>query len=349
MNRANNEPQRPNTVPVEAIWNASENKWELGQKNEQGKHVGEWKWWLAPNGHLVCHVFLDNQGGIINLKRFHPNGEVSEYGKRKNNMWIERVWIRSTEKTTEIFPLYGEENVWKASLVIPQTVPPTYDLYDKEGNHLNGKVNLPVEQFLNDSELETAVEALKRYQLFLEEIKDKSYYHKYELHFSDSPIKFEAIQQLQQRLDIGLPPSYVDFITNHGLFGIGNNTLLPQMYFRLWDLAEIINAKELLFEQYDVESVKDLADDMDLDESTLKSLDNFIAFAQLGEEDYFGFDARSRSTQTNEMEVSELLFEDDEIQSYAEYKPEIIEVNGFDLFISGMIDAIVLDYFEGGN
>jgi len=47
------EQDRPSTVPAEARWNADENEWEIGEYDEDGNMIGEWKWWLAPNGHLV--------------------------------------------------------------------------------------------------------------------------------------------------------------------------------------------------------------------------------------------------------------------------------------------------------
>lgn len=36
------EPTRPSNVPTDAVWNAGENEWELGEKNAAGNHVGEW-------------------------------------------------------------------------------------------------------------------------------------------------------------------------------------------------------------------------------------------------------------------------------------------------------------------
>lgn len=130
------EPSRPSTVPASAVWNARENEWELGNKNAAGKPIGEWKWWLAPNGHLVCHTLFDAQGGMVKATRFHPNGEPSreiDVASGKD------VYYRSTEPTTENFA-YGTEgeNVWRA--VKRGGYPISFDYYDRDGKHLNPEV-----------------------------------------------------------------------------------------------------------------------------------------------------------------------------------------------------------------
>ncbi len=128
--------ERPATVPKEAVWNASQNEWELGEKNEQGQYIGEWKWWLAPNGYLCCHTFFDDHGNILSFKRFHPNGEISRYGTYENGQQIEDVYLKSSEPTTEVF-VYGntDDKVFKA--VKRPGVPVSFDYFDKDGNHLN--------------------------------------------------------------------------------------------------------------------------------------------------------------------------------------------------------------------
>ncbi|MFK7799595.1 MAG: hypothetical protein AB8E82_19235 [Aureispira sp.] len=128
--------KRPVTVPKEAIWNASQNEWELGVKNDQGNYIGEWKWWLAPKGHLCCHTFFDENGQVLSFKRFHPNGEVSRYGTFENGKQIEDVYLKSTEATTENFA-YGNSdgNAFKA--VKRSGVPVSFDYFDKDGVHLN--------------------------------------------------------------------------------------------------------------------------------------------------------------------------------------------------------------------
>ncbi|WP_407557721.1 hypothetical protein [Winogradskyella sp. 4-2091] len=132
----NNNLEKPITVPQQAIWNPSQNEWELGAKNEQGNYVGEWKWWLAPNGHLCCHTFFDDNGQILSFKRFHPNGEVSRYGTFENGVQIEDVYLKSSEPTSEVFAFgNSEDKVFKA--VKKAGSPVRFDYYDKNGIHLN--------------------------------------------------------------------------------------------------------------------------------------------------------------------------------------------------------------------
>lgn len=156
------EPQRPTTVPTEAIWNSRDNEWELGKVNTQGKHIGEWKWWLAPKGHLCCHTFFDEAGNIISFKRFHPNGEVSRYGSFEGGKAIEDVYLKSTESTSEVFA-YGntDARVWKA--VKKPGVPVEFDYYDKEGNHLNPQpkeAQLPIEPIIGEEKIQQTKEKI---------------------------------------------------------------------------------------------------------------------------------------------------------------------------------------------
>ena len=152
---------RPATVPQEAIWNPSDNEWELGSKNENGKYIGEWKWWLAPNGHLCCHTFFDDAGNMLSFKRFHPNGEVSREGVFENGVQKQDVYYKSSEPTSEIFA-YGnnDDNVYKA--VKKPGVPVRFDYYDKEGNHLNAPIEQKELISEQDSEIsEKEIEAIK--------------------------------------------------------------------------------------------------------------------------------------------------------------------------------------------
>ncbi|WP_027420526.1 hypothetical protein [Crocinitomix catalasitica] len=132
----NEDQERPLTVPKEAIWNASQNEWELGKKNDQGKYIGEWKWWLAPKGHLCCHTIFDDNGRMLSFKRFHPNGEVSRYGTFENGVQIEDVYLKSSAPTSEVFAFgSSDDKVYKA--VKKTGSPVSFDYYDKDDNHLN--------------------------------------------------------------------------------------------------------------------------------------------------------------------------------------------------------------------
>ncbi len=108
-----NEPTRPDTVPPEAIWNEAENEWEIGEHRD-GVPVGEWKWWLAPTGHLCCHTFYDDNGNIKSFTRYHPDGTMSRKGTYKDG--VEHgitTYQRSHNPTLEGFPPDFDEQIWR--------------------------------------------------------------------------------------------------------------------------------------------------------------------------------------------------------------------------------------------
>ena len=143
---ASSKPQRPAHIPQGASWDPTSHEWGFGTKNAQGAYVGEWKWWLAPDGHLCCNTFFDDSGNMISFKRFHPNGEVSREGTFENGVALSDVYYRSTGETNEVFADNNENpHVWKA--VKRNGVPVTFDYFDKQGNHLNPvvkKSTLPI-------------------------------------------------------------------------------------------------------------------------------------------------------------------------------------------------------------
>lgn len=105
FNKKNNQSQKPTNVPKEAVWNESENEWELGRRNEDGQEIGEWKWWLAPNGHLCCHTFFKEDGsGDFTFTRFHPDGSYSQKGQYVDGVQHgEFISRKSVNETTEIY------------------------------------------------------------------------------------------------------------------------------------------------------------------------------------------------------------------------------------------------------
>lgn len=147
--------KKPTTVPMEALWNASGSEWELGKKNDQGKYVGEWKWWLYPNGHLCCHTFFDDNGTILSFKRFHPNGEISRLGTYNNGVQMEDIYFKSSEPTTENFA-YGSSDTKVYKAVKRPGVPVSFDYYDQEGNHLNPPIE--TKELIAEEETEVSPE-----------------------------------------------------------------------------------------------------------------------------------------------------------------------------------------------
>lgn len=131
----NNEPQRPNTVPEEAVWNESENEWELGGKNKDGVEIGEWKWWLAPNGHLVCHTFFKEDGsGDLTFTRFHADGTFSQKGQYVDGVQHgEFISQKSKNPTTEV---YNPRDGFKAVTTFKEGYVIEEHYFDDNGNEI---------------------------------------------------------------------------------------------------------------------------------------------------------------------------------------------------------------------
>ncbi|MCF6297864.1 MAG: hypothetical protein L3J08_07770 [Flavobacteriaceae bacterium] len=137
---------RPKGVPAEAIWNASNNEWELGSKNEDGGNIGEWKWWLAPNGHLVCHTFFNNDGEMLSYTRYHPDGTFSQKGTyiggEKHGTFEYQKSVNESSESS--FPPQAPENVFKMIYVYDEGEidMSQNQLFDFKGNELDQYGNL---------------------------------------------------------------------------------------------------------------------------------------------------------------------------------------------------------------
>jgi hypothetical protein len=94
-------PQRPESVPAEAWWDASDNEWVLGPKDDDGAKHGEVSYW-RPDGTLCCrceYVHGDPHGSST---RFHQSGEVSQTCTFvKGALHGTRSWFSIEGPTTE--------------------------------------------------------------------------------------------------------------------------------------------------------------------------------------------------------------------------------------------------------
>jgi SMI1 / KNR4 family (SUKH-1) len=333
-------PQKPDN----AIWNPADNEWELGQKNSQGQYIGEWMWWLAPTNHLCCHTFFDDNGNnMLSFTRYHPNGEVSRTGKYENGKEIEDIWYRCTEETTEFYAdYYSPNNSWKAIKRIGK-IPVEFDFYDKDGNHLNGKIELP-ENLIQGTLDETAKEALDRLQNVLNFIesqgKDLNDYlnDNYKPVFKEK-VTVSEIQEAEIRLNIKFPKSYVDFVTNHGLFVLGENNenysalLEPLLLSRLSD--ELESDWEVDWEDY-TEEQKSI-------------MDKIICFSN-GDEGlqstwFYCFDFNTLNPETGEVTI--VGYCQDEWEYLMEDEIEICEEkDAFDAHVKWIVNEAIKEIIE---
>jgi SMI1 / KNR4 family (SUKH-1) len=334
----NNLPQKPGN----AVWNAQENEWELGQKNAAGQYIGEWMWWLAPTNHLCCHTFFDDNGNMLSFTRFHPNGEVSRIGKYENGKEIEDIWYRCTEETTEFYADYYSPNKsWKAIKRIGK-IPVEFDFYDKEGNHLNGKITLP-ENLINGPENETAKEALDRLQNTLNFLESQgkdldNFNDNYKPVFKEK-VTLNEIQEAEERLGIKFPKSYVDFVTTHGLFVLGEKNenysalLEPSLISRLSD--ELESAWGVNWEDYS--------------EEQKAIMDKIICFSN-GDEGlqltwFYCFDFNTLNSKTGQVTI--VGYDQDDWEYLMEDEIEICEEkDAFDAHVKWIVNEAIQEIVE---
>lgn len=128
---------RPAPVPEDAVvdknpWMRQE-QWTSGTTNEHGKRVGSWRWWYL-DGTLSSKATFSDEGGLLTLAHFHPNGELAMQSDRDAGT---EVCVRSTDPS---HPARGrglyDKKAWRAER-IPHSMPVAFRLYDREGTHLN--------------------------------------------------------------------------------------------------------------------------------------------------------------------------------------------------------------------
>lgn len=209
------EPPKPDCVPAEAVWNGAEKEWEIGEKKADGTHVGDWKWWLAPAGYLVCETTHADDGSILYGRRYHPNGEVSrivEKGKPS-------IFFASDEPTIEMYPP-GDISGRSVKAI---TARGFYDAdhYDADGNLIDCKMNLNNYKSVDG---ESVDEAFARLDRFIADIPKhyadydniREVVESYRPKFGDK-LTAADIAAIEKKFSITLPPSYVEFVTTRGL------------------------------------------------------------------------------------------------------------------------------------
>jgi len=67
--------EKHSNVPTSAVWNEQDNRWELGEKNEQGKMTGIWNYWHA-DGDLFRTADYNNGDSPYWAKRFNKDGTL---------------------------------------------------------------------------------------------------------------------------------------------------------------------------------------------------------------------------------------------------------------------------------
>lgn len=339
--------KRPKNVPDAAIWNEEENEWELGKKNTKGKEIGEWNWWLAPNGHLCCQAFYSDSGKLTALKRFHPNGELASTLHYNEDGEEVKTYFKSTGNTNEAYPESYIKNTWEA-----RTNPQDffeYDYFDKDGNHLSIVSVVPALKDLKNGPInETAKEAITRLNTVLdlinesEDIEDYEYEEDIYLDEKHRPhcvqeVTIEDLVKYEKELNIKFPPSYKNFVLENGLIVFGEYNDYQRMMFL--DYAKLGDHLECDW---------GLDPKVDLSKEENDRLDKIITFSYgdegLQTEWFHCFDYNTLNTETQEVEVVD--FDQDKSYALVFKTSKICKTKGFDDYMSRVVDIEIKNIMD---
>ena len=177
---------------------------------------------------------------------------------------------------------------------------------------------------------QNAKKALEIYQDYINQIKDlkklQNEFHKsYSIYYSKKKNELKNVAE-------NMPKSYIDFVTNNGLFSIGK---IPD--FELLPARELFSALTKQKEDLGVTTLKELSYDMNgLSETKIQKLENIFLFARLGHE-YYGFDKRSFNADTGEMNHIFFMQDDGHIKCLFDKKVEKCTNKGFDFFVAEIL------------
>lgn len=303
--------KKPVTVPEEARWNEDNYEWELGKRNKNGDEIGEWSWWEASEGYLSCHAFFTDDGNLVSVKRFHPNGECSlelSYSQEGKEL---SVYYASEEDTMEYFPENRFKNAWKAERIVGSS-PKAYNFYDKTGRQLSvlGNHTAEIEKLKTAPENETAEQAIKRLNkviTLLKENKDLDEEIIEELDILHKPHHIKTITETElntyeKHLGVQFPPSYKEFVLKHGFIKFG----------------EVNDFNRMLFSEYNVLSDSlaywGIDSEKAFSKETKNRLDKIITFSYGDEglqiEWFHCFDYNTLNPETGEVSVMDFCQDD---------------------------------------
>lgn len=143
------------------------------------------------------------------------------------------------------------------------------------------------------------------------------------------------IKDAEARLGLTLPPSYKNFVAEHGTFRIGASPEYAHMGFRLLELSEVQRLHGLMEEEHEVSTSAEIADNLGVEEDHVAATKHGVVFAVQGSEDFYVFDERSQDV-SNECKVVGVLLEDEELAYFAE-QDDYSDDPGFEAFVLRLI------------
>lgn len=189
-------------------------------------------------------------------------------------------------------------------------------------------------------ETETAIEALRRYENFInlyakDEGEEVKYYHQIE--WNKEKFKKKEIEEVEKKLNFKFPEEYTEFVTKYGNFKINEGYFLLQP-------DEITRLSDALKTEWNVNLEKKC------NAAQRDNLNNLICFAtgEEGRQDiwYYCFSAKTRHPATQFMDV--IPYNQDDWWHLTETPSYVYEHkrSGFDLYISELVDQLIEDIIE---
>ncbi|MDC0675711.1 hypothetical protein [Nannocystis radixulma] len=87
---------RPASVPETAIFDDTDQLWELGERDAESRKVGAWTYW-RPDGSKECEEAWGDGRTYMSYRRFHPDGSVAQSSAKDlaRDLWVGRPrWTR---------------------------------------------------------------------------------------------------------------------------------------------------------------------------------------------------------------------------------------------------------------
>lgn len=169
--------------------------------------------------------------------------------------------------------------------------------------------------------------------------QDPGYAGTHAFHAGDAVTAAE-LDAREQQLGISYPPSYRAAVLAHGLFTLGAvDAMHDHLVFRLWPVGEHRTALAHYAEQLDCDATAGaVADAIGVDEAAVAALAQAVLIGVEGHEDYIGFDLRTRNAKTRECCFGLVLFDDTEIEAFANEAAAPCRGLGFDTWLAEHIE-----------
>ena len=157
---------------------------------------------------------------------------------------------------------------------------------------------------------------------------------------STQPVTTNDVEEAAKRLGQAIPPSLGEAMIAHGAFTLGDACpATDSMSYKSWPPSEWRLALDYYADVFlgcdpDPEEV---ADEAGMEADDVAVLSQIVLIGLEGDEDYIGFDLRTRAAD-EECTFHVMLFEDSEIEEIAGEKPERQKGPGYDKWLAKHIE-----------